>query len=179
MQLNLRFEADHVVGQHRDLRPEQLPIRLLRPRPFDGFLLASPAPSPDQQPGDAGASGEHHRKQPAAAAAIVVVGAGARAVGPGRRIRGVTNPLDEVVEHRGGVVAVGVERGHRQVGGLTRWQFAAPGPEAVPDEHTVGARAVNGVGHLAGHLGRVATGEIRRRRRQNDQVDRCVRAAYR
>ena len=132
MQLDLRFEPHHVVGQHRDLRPEQLPIRLLRPRPLGGLRLTAPAPPPHQQPGRTGTADEHHREHPAAATAIVVTAV----AGPSGRTRGVTHTFNKVVEHRGGVVAVGFERRRRQLGGLAGRQLATPGAEAVADDDT-------------------------------------------
>ena len=174
MQLDLRFKPHHVVGEHRDLRPEQRSIGLLRPRPFGSLRSTSPAPPPHQQPHCTGTPDEHHWEHPAGA---IVVTAVTGSSGLSGRTRSVTHTLNKTVEHCGGAIAVGFERCRRQLGGHAGSQLATPGAEAVADNDTERAGSTNGVGQLAGHLRRVTTGEIGRRRRQHSNVDRRVSAA--
>ena len=116
MQLDLRLEAHDVVGKHRDLSPEQLPVRLFRPRPLSGLRSPPPAPPQHQQAGGAGSTGEQQREHPARAAAIVPSPPPPGALS---RTGGVAHALNEAFEHGGGVVALGFERFHRQLGCLT------------------------------------------------------------
>ena len=171
MQLNLRLESHDVVGKHRDLGSEQLPVRLLRPRPLRGFCSPPPAPSQDQQAGGTGSAGEHQREHPARAAAVVIgVSAVAGTLG---RTGGVAHALNEVIEHGGGVLAFRLERFHGQSGD----QLPRSGPEPVADDDAECAGSIDGAGQLAGHFRGVATSEVGSRCRQDGDVDRCAGVA--
>ena len=175
MQLDLRFQPHHVVGQHRDLGPQQLTVGLLGPRPLGASARRRRLPRHTKYPttpapptSTAGSTQRRcHRRHHCR-----------------RRTHPIRSPSRRPPRHRR------AQRSRRAPQPCRHpWRRAPPRPARrlgrpaarccppgscrrrrrryVPGRSTA-------VGHLAGHLGRVAAGGIGSRRRQHGDVDRRV-----
>ena len=173
VQLDDRLEPHDVVGEHRQLGPQQLTIGRLGPLRLS---LAAPRRPQQQCAANAGPADQQRRKHPAVAPTAVVPGrllAGTLLSRPARRLG--PDQLDEVDQHRSGVAAASVERLNGQLAGPPGWQLATAGPQALTGEHGDRAVTLQVRSQLTGQLTGVTTGSVNGRRRKHSDVDRRPR----